>query len=99
MLYIITPKILKTQKIITFLISLFNARLSYFPKIWKIYQIIMIHKPEKPAKEASSYRPITLTPVLSKLCEKKFEAHLRDHIELGYIILKHQFGFSNCIPQ
>lgn len=38
---------LPPKKWIIFLKSLFNVRLSYVPKIWKISQIIMIHKPAK----------------------------------------------------
>jgi hypothetical protein len=51
----------------------------------------MINKPEKSAHETSSYRPISLTPLLSKLWEKILLARLRPHVE--EIIPSHQFGF------
>ncbi|CAG4980711.1 unnamed protein product [Colias eurytheme] len=94
---LITPKHLKNlpRKCITFLASLFNAilRLSYFPKIWKISEIIMIHKPGKSPHEAASYRPISLTPVLSKLWEKIFVVRLMEHMDNCDLVPSHQFGF------
>ena len=94
---LITPKILKElpKKCITFLACLFNAilRTSHFPVIWKISQIIMIHKPGKPVHEASSYRPISLTPVLSKLWERIFLRRLKSFMDDCDVIPLHQFGF------
>jgi hypothetical protein len=94
---LITPKVLKKlpKKCITFLTSLFNAilRTSHIPKLWKISQIIMIHKAGKPPHEAPSYRPISLTPVLSKLWEKIFVARVTAHLDDHEVIPKHQFGF------
>ena len=40
--------------------------LSYFPAAWKISKVIPIPKPGKP----TSYRPISLLPILGKLLEK-----------------------------
>ncbi|XP_045453923.1 fatty acid synthase-like [Melitaea cinxia] len=94
---LITPKLLKElpKKCVVFLTNLFNAtlRLSHFPNVWKVSQIIMIHKPGKPTHEPSSYRPISLTPVLSKLWEKIFIARLSKCINERDIIPQHQFGF------
>lgn len=94
---LISPTILKNlpRKCITFLASLFNAtlRTSYFPKIWKVSEILMIHKPGKPPHEASSYRPISLTPLISKLWEKIFLVRLKELMDDCDIIPKHQFGF------
>ncbi|XP_015109506.1 uncharacterized protein LOC107036223 [Diachasma alloeum] len=36
--------------------------LSYFPKIWKVAQVIPILKKDKNSEDPSSYRPISLTP-------------------------------------
>lgn len=74
---LITSEILKREilklprKGIVFLTFLFNGiiRTSCFPDIWKVSQIIMIHKKNKP-NSVSSYRPISLLLVLSKLFEK-----------------------------
>jgi hypothetical protein len=56
----------KCYKLITFI---FNAilRTNYFPSIWKVAQIIMILKPGKKPEHVSSYRPISLLPMLSKV--------------------------------
>lgn len=94
---LITVEILKKlpKKCLVFLSNLFNAtfRLCYFPAIWKVSQIIMIHKPNKPAHEASSYRPISLTPVLSKLWERIVSIRLDKLISEVNFIPSHQFGF------
>ncbi|GBP26579.1 RNA-directed DNA polymerase from mobile element jockey [Eumeta japonica] len=39
-----------------------DIQTSHVPTLWKTSQIVMIHKPGKPPNEASSYRPISLTP-------------------------------------
>lgn len=94
---LITPKILKElpRKGLVFLTTLINAslRTSYIPALWKISQIVMIHKPGKPTDEASSYRPISLTPVLSKLWEKVVLNRLKPYLLENKIIPDHQFGF------
>ncbi|GBP04875.1 RNA-directed DNA polymerase from mobile element jockey [Eumeta japonica] len=53
----------------------------------------MIHKPGKPPNEASSYRPISLTPVLSKLWERIVLERLSPCLEINYVIPDHQYGF------
>lgn len=94
---LISPRLLKElpKKCVTFLACLFNAifRLSHFPQLWKVSEIVMIHKPGKPAHEAASYRPISLTPVLSKLWERIFLTRLKKHMDEINIIPNHQFGF------
>ncbi|KAL4127125.1 hypothetical protein QTP88_011323 [Uroleucon formosanum] len=64
----ITNNILKklTNKAILNITHIFNAmlRLSYFPPLWKISTIILVHKPGKPKNTTSSYRPIGLLPSL-----------------------------------
>lgn len=56
-------------KLITYI---FNAilRLNHVPSAWKVAQIIMIPKPGKKPEKVSSYRPISLLPMLSKVFEK-----------------------------
>ena len=44
--------------------------LSYFPILWKYAEIIMIPQPGKPPHEPTSYRPISVLPVTSKLFER-----------------------------
>lgn len=83
------------RKAIVYITYLFNAilRVGYFPALWKVSQIIMIHKPGKPAHEVSSYRPISLLPILSKLFEKVLLRRLSSVLKEKYIIPDHQFGF------
>jgi hypothetical protein len=51
--------------------QLYNAvlRLKYWPLQLKLGQIILVPKPGKPPQEVTSYRPISLLPVISKLLE------------------------------
>jgi hypothetical protein len=54
------------------LTHVYNAalRLKYVPSYWKASEVIMVLKPEKPVNEVTSYRLISLLPILSKLFEK-----------------------------
>jgi hypothetical protein len=45
------------------------VRRGYIPVQWKVAQII-IPKPGKPTEEVSSYRPLSLHPIMSKIFEK-----------------------------
>ena len=42
-------------------------RYKYIPSIWKAAEVNMVHKAGKPPTEITSYRPISLLPVLSKV--------------------------------
>jgi hypothetical protein len=53
----------------------------------------MIPKPGKPLEEASSYRPISLLPIMSKIFEKAVLRRLRPILEENRILPDHQFGF------
>jgi hypothetical protein len=94
---LITGQLLQAlpKKAIVLLCTIFNAilRLSYFPTTWKYAEIIMVHKPGKPSHDPSSYRPISLLPVTSKVLERLlFKRIYADH-ELRTILPNHQFGF------
>jgi hypothetical protein len=56
---------------IKYLAQLLNAVVlkGYFPAQWKVTQIILILKPGKPPNELTSYRPISLLPIVSKVFE------------------------------
>lgn len=77
------------------LTTIINAalRLKYVPDLWKIAEVIMIAKPGKPPHETSSYRPISLLPIISKLFEKLLLKRLKPIIESLNLIPEHQFGF------
>jgi hypothetical protein len=70
-------------------------RLSHFPKIWKFAVIILVHKPNKPKHLSSSYRSISLLPVVGKLFEKALLKILRPILQNNHIISNNQFGFRN----
>ena len=68
-------------------------RLQYFPIQWQVVQVILILKPGKPANEVSSYRPISLLPILSKVLEWIIQRGMNPIIDAQNVIPDHQFGF------
>lgn len=94
---LITGEVLKQlpRKAIVKLTNLINAsfRLKYVPKMWKVADVIMIPKPGKPPHDVTSYRPISLLPVISKLYEKLLLKRLKPIIDERNLIPCHQFGF------
>jgi hypothetical protein len=72
--YDITGKILRPlpRKALVLLTAICNSmlRMSYYPIMWKLAQIVMIPKPAKPTSEVNFYWPSSLLPVTSKLSEK-----------------------------
>jgi hypothetical protein len=94
---LITGKTLKERPTpcIQYLIKLFNAILLYghFPAQWKVAQIILIPKQRKPPHQLSSYRPISLLPIASKVFEKLLLKRLLPLVEHANLIPNHQFGF------
>lgn len=67
--------------------------LKHVPTIWKTSEVIMIPKPGKDPYNVSSYRPISLLPMLSKLFEKLFIKRLKVIVQAKNLIPNHQFGF------
>lgn len=53
----------------------------------------MTQKPGKPAEDVTSYRPISLLPVPSKVLERLLLTRLMPIIEEKQLISEHQFGF------
>jgi hypothetical protein len=92
---LISGKVLKElpKKAITLLTILYNSilRLSYYPLLWKFAQ--MIPKPGKPVNDVTSYRPINLLPIPSKVFEKFLLKRLRRYVDFSTILLDYQFGF------
>lgn len=97
---LITGKMLQELPNMTIILitHIFNAmlRLSYWPRIWKYADIIMVQKPNKPSEEVSSYRPISLLPALSKLFERIFLPKLMEENSAKDIVPDHQFGFRSA---
>lgn len=94
---LMTAKVLRElpPRGISFLRIIFNAmlRLEYVPLQLKVAQIIMCPKPGKPQEQCSSYRPISLLPILSKLFEKLMCGRLEPIVRANKLIPDHQFGF------
>ena len=93
---LITGKMIRElpQKGIQLFTYISNAilRTGYFPKQWKIAQIILILKPGKDATQVASYRPISLLPTLSKLFEKLLLKRIDPLTIQRNLIPNHQFG-------
>ena len=102
----IFPQHLKqgSEKLFHLLTILFNAsiNLGYFPDSWKVSIISMILKPDKPATNPSSYRPISLLPTLGKLLERIMMIQIT-HFMIQNNLLNHfQAGFQkqkSCVHQ
>lgn len=94
---LITAEVLQQlpRKGILLLTFIFNAilRTTKFPIQWKFSIIKMIHKPDKPPNDPSSYRPISLLPVCAKLFEKLLLHRLVPLVHDSNILPQHQFGF------
>jgi hypothetical protein len=67
---------------------LFNR---YFLAQWKVTQIILNLQPGKPSNKLTSYWPISLLPIVSKVFEKLLLK--RPIVEINRLIPNHQFGF------
>ena len=67
--------------------------LAYFPVKWKCAVTIAVPKPGKDPKLVSSYRPIALLCILSKILEKVILKSCNEFIMDNKILPNHQFGF------
>lgn len=93
----LTPTMIKElpRKGIVYITLIFNAiiRLNYWPKLLKTAEIILIPKQGKNPNEVSSYRPISLLPVVSKILERLLLQRIESDPETEEWIPLHQFGF------
>lgn len=82
-------------KAVIFLTLIYNAilRLSHFPSQWKCAKIIMVLKPNKEEHTLTSYRPISLLSIFSKMFERLLLKRVEPLIRNKNIIPQHQFGF------
>ena len=53
--------------------------MGYFPEIWKIAHVTAIYKRVGPKTDKSNFRPISLLPTLSKICESVMHDRLLKH--------------------
>ena len=74
---------------------IFNAalKIGHFPTPLKRAQVVAIPKPGKDAKSATSYRPISLLPIIGKILERIINERLTDYLEKEKIIVSSQMGF------
>lgn len=68
-------------------------RLSNYSLTWRFFEIILILKPNKPPKNVTSYRPISLLHTLSKVFENITIKRLFPLVTKAKIIPVTQFGF------
>jgi hypothetical protein len=80
------------------LLQLYNAilRLEYWPMEFKTARIIMIPKPGKQPTDLTSYRPISLLPIISKILENLLLRRLLNDTHSQDWIPSHQFGFRKA---
>lgn len=76
---------------------LFNNCLNnrYFPDIWKQAKIFPILKKNKPNTQASSHRPISLTPAVSKAFEAVINKTIIHFAHKNEVIPSLQYGFTH----
>lgn len=96
---LISNKVVKNlpPKVIVHLTHIYNAalRLSYFPTTWKSSVIVTVLKPGKPPENPTSYRPISLLPVLGKILEKIILKRITTIAQATNSIPNFQFGFRS----
>lgn len=63
------------------------------PVSWKSQFVIPILKPNKDSSDPSSYRPIALSSVLTKIAEHLIKCRLEWFLESNELLAKTQFGF------
>ena len=64
-----------------------------FPACWRIADITPIPKGSSPTQFPSDYRPISITPVISKIFERLISRRLYSFIEANDLLPSSQFGF------
>ena len=64
-----------------------------YHKQWRSAVVLSFLKPEKPADDSASYRPIALTSCVGKLMEKMVNTQLVLHLEADNLLPLEQYGF------
>lgn len=101
----ISNKLLKnlTGPLLYLLVMILNAAMASctFPAAWKSAVVIGIRKPNKPASNPTSYRPISLLSSLGKIYERLLLRRLKDIITSKGLFIDEQFGFraQHSCPQ
>lgn len=66
----------------------------YYPKRWSTAKLLPILKKDKDPHDATSYRPISLMPNISKIFEALLNANISNHCAINKIIPDEQYGFK-----
>lgn len=95
----ITPKMIKElpRKGVKMITYIYNAilKLNYWPEKMKTAEIVLVPKPGKDPNSTTSYRPISLLPVISKVLEKLLIQKINSDPNTEEWIPDHQFGFRS----
>ncbi|GFU72930.1 probable RNA-directed DNA polymerase from transposon BS [Trichonephila clavipes] len=79
------------------LLTLYNHSWKYgVPAIWKKAIVVPIPKKNKPLDDLNSYRPISLTSILSKVMERMITSRLDWYLETNNLLISSQAGFRKC---
>ena len=66
-----------------------------FPSSWKTASVVPTAKKGCDSSQPSSYRPISLLPIISKVFECVVNAHLLNYLETNQLLSDSQFGFRH----
>ncbi|GFV37248.1 uncharacterized protein LOC103524116 [Trichonephila clavipes] len=82
------------------LLTLYNHSWKYgVPAIWKKAIVVPIPKKNKPLDDLNSYRPISLTSILSKVMERMITSQLDWYLETNNLLTSSQAALENELPQ
>jgi len=78
-----------------FLLTIYNKMWdeSVYPDCWRHAIVLSFLKPDKPADDCKSYRPIALTSCAGKLMEKIINVRLMHYLESNHVLSDCQYGF------
>lgn len=79
---------------------LFNRCITekYHPDEWKVADLVLLHKPGRPAEDPSSFRPLCLLNTVGKLFEKIISRRLNRFLEDTGAISEKQYGSRRNRP-
>ena len=91
--YLLLKKLPKEAKLSLCQIFSDSIRLGYFPQLWKSAIVKLIPKPNKDAKYAKNFRPISLLSCVGKVLERIIANRLSAYMEEKNLFSKTQSGF------
>jgi len=85
--------------VLTILTAILNTSIKtgYIPLPWKRAYTIFIPKPNKSRFSTASYRPITLTNTIAKICETVLSKRINFYMEDSNLLTKNQAGFRSGV--